>query len=232
MPIADPGAGTRIGRAPAELLDRDRRPPAPRPPSGEDPWPDDGGESPGPAPALANWRLGMLMLLAGESMFFGGLVTAFLHLRLSAPVWPPPLQPRLPVGLTFVNTLILLASSYVLVRATRAIRADDRRGLTWGLGITGLLGALFLIVQGVEWVRLVHFGLRVSSGTYGATFYTLIGAHGVHVAGAVIWLALVLVAALRGRYTRTGHVALSCCAMYWHFVVALWPILYLLVYLA
>ena len=174
----------------------------------------------------------MWMLLGSESMFFGGLVMAFLQLRLGASVWPPVGQPRLPLGLTAINTAVLLASSYALVRALRAVRAGDRRGLVLWLGRTGVLGALFLVIQGIEWVRLVRFGLTMASGVYGATFYTLIGVHGAHVAGAVAWLALVLWAATRGRYTADRHTSLACCAMYWHFVVALWPILYLLVYLA
>jgi heme/copper-type cytochrome/quinol oxidase subunit 3 len=174
----------------------------------------------------------MLMLLGGETMFFGGLIIAFLQLRLGAPVWPPPGQPRLPVGLTAVNTLVLLASSWTLVWALRAVRGDDRAGLLRWLRCTWGLGLLFLVIQGVEWTRLVHFGLRVSSGIYGATFYTLIGVHGVHVLGAAGWLGAMLWLARRGRFTRTRHVALDCCAIYWHFVVALWPVLYVLVYLA
>jgi heme/copper-type cytochrome/quinol oxidase subunit 3 len=172
------------------------------------------------------------MLLGGETMFFGGLVIAFLQLRLGAPVWPPPGQPRLPIGLTAINTVILLASSGALVRALRAVRAGDGTGLTRWLRLTWSLGALFLVIQGIEWTRLVHFGLRVSSGIYGATFYTLIGVHGAHVVGAVAWLTAILWLARRGRFTRHRHVALLCAAMYWHFVVALWPVLYLLVYLA
>ena len=229
MPVVDaetaPGARPRsVDAAGGGWL-----PPVP-PPRSDGDW--DPPPGPGAEPPLSNARLGMLMLLGGESMFFGGLVAAFLHLRVSAPVWPPPLQPRLPVGLTAVNTLVLLASSYTLTRALRAVRSDAQRELVRWLGGTGLLGALFLAVQGAEWVRLVRFGLTVSSGTYGATFYTLIGVHGAHVLGALTWLALVLAAASRERYTWHGHVGLSTCAMYWHFVVALWPILYVLVYLA
>jgi cytochrome c oxidase subunit 3 len=174
----------------------------------------------------------MALLLGAESMFFGGLVAAFLQLRLAAPVWPPPGQPRLPLGLTAVNTAVLLASSYTFARALRAARVDDRAGLLRWLGLTGALGAGFLAVQGVEWARLVHFGLTVSSGVYGAAFYTLVGVHGAHVLGAVTWLLVTLRVAGGGRYDRRDHVGLACCAMYWHFVVALWPILYTLVYLA
>src|SRR5262249_51928850 len=114
----------------------------------------------------------------------------------------------------------------------RAARRGDRRRLVVGLARTAALGATFLAVQGAEWVRLVRFGLTVSAGAYGATFYTLIGTHGVHVLAALAWLALVMLAAIRGRYTAREHVGVAVCAMYWHFVVALWPILYVLVYLA
>jgi heme/copper-type cytochrome/quinol oxidase subunit 3 len=174
----------------------------------------------------------MLMLLAGEAMFFGGLVIAFLQLRLGAPAWPPPGQPRLPIGLTAVNTLVLLGSSWTLVRALRSVRAADRAGLVRWLGWTWGLGVLFLAIQGAEWTRLVHFGLRVSSGIYGATFYTLIGVHAAHVVGAAAWLGAIVWLARLGRFTPARYVALDCCAMYWHFVVALWPVLYVLVYLA
>jgi cytochrome c oxidase subunit 3 len=131
-----------------------------------------------------------------------------------------------------MNTLLLLASSWTFTRALRAVRRDDRTALVKWLVWTWGLGALFLLIQGIEWTRLVHFGLRVSSGIYGATFYTLIGMHGAHVLGAATWLGAMLWVARRGRLTRVRHVALDCCAMYWHFVVALWPILYVLVYLA
>ena len=111
----------------------------------------DGERAPGPdGPPLSNSRLAMLMLLGGESMFFGGLVLAFLQLRLGAAVWPPTGQPRLPIGLTAVNTLVLLASSWTLVRALRAVRAGDQAGLvrrlagTWGLGAGVLFAILFL----------------------------------------------------------------------------------------
>jgi heme/copper-type cytochrome/quinol oxidase subunit 3 len=209
--------------------DRGGRPPAP--PGRHD------GNGDGEPPAsseglpLSNARLGMLMLLGGEAMFFGGLIIAFLQLRLGAAAWPPPGQPRLPIGLTALNTVILLASSWTLVRALRAVRTGDRTGLVRWLAWTWGLGLLFLVIQGVEWARLVHFGLRVSSGIYGATFYTLIGVHAVHVLGAAAWLGGVLWLAGRGRFTQHRHVAFECCAIYWHFVVALWPVLYVLVYL-
>jgi heme/copper-type cytochrome/quinol oxidase subunit 3 len=97
--------------------------------------------------------------------------------------------------------------------------------------VTASLGSVFLIVQGSEWVRLVGFGLTLSSGIYGALFYLLIGCHALHVAFAVIWLLVVFALAMRERFSAARHVGVELCAIYWIFVVGLWPILYALVYL-
>ena len=213
--VAGPARGARI-------------PPAP-PPGG-----DDGGDrEPAPRrPFLDNVRLAMVFFISGEIMFFGGLVSAFLVLRMSAAVWPPPLQPRLPVAVTGLNTLVLLASSVTMLAAARALRRSDGAALLRRLVATAGLGALFLLIQGYEWARLIGFGLTLSSGAYGATFYTLIGTHAAHVLGALVWLLAVLALAARGRFVDGGTGPLRACAMYWHFVVALWPLLYTLVYLA
>jgi heme/copper-type cytochrome/quinol oxidase subunit 3 len=80
-------------------------------------------------------------------------------------------------------------------------------------------------------LRLVRFGLTVSSGAYGATFYTLIGFHGAHVMAALAWLGVVLALSARGRFAAPRGAAVTACGLYWHFVVALWPILYVSVYL-
>lgn len=182
-------------------------------------------------PFVSNARLGMLMFLAFETMFFGGLLGAFLVFRLAAVRWPPPGQPYLPGLVTWINTGILLASGITMRRALRAIRGGNQSGLVNGLGATGLLGAIFLAVQGSEWIRLVRYGLTLSSGTYGSTFYTLIGSHGLHVLGAVVWLLIVLLQARATRFTARDHVGVQLCGMYWTFVVGLWPVLFGLVYL-
>lgn len=204
-------------------------PPPPPPPRGDG---GGGGGEPGPRPLLDNVVLGTLVLIGAEIMLFAGLVSAFWVLRLAAPVWPPPLQPRLPVGVTGANTLVLLASSLAVGAGVRALQRGDRRRAVRRLRLGAALGALFLLVQGSEWARLVHFGLTVHSGGYGATFYTLIGAHALHVLAALVWLGLTGLAVARGRLTARRPGPLRACALYWHFVVALWPVLYVAVYLA
>lgn len=220
---------TAVLEAPARPARTNGRIPPPLPPTG-------GGDDPDRDPTrgrplLDNIVLATIFVIGGEMMFFAGLVFSFWIVRLGAPVWPPPLQPRLPVGVTAVNTVILLASSVVIAWAMRARGRGDRRAFVRRLALTATLGGLFLAVQGYEWFRLVGFGLTVASGAYGTTFYTLIGAHAAHVVAALGWLAFTLSRASRGGFAGPRAAAVTACAMYWHFVVALWPILWVSVYL-
>ncbi len=195
-----------------------------------------GGEPPAPpvrpnTPIGSNAWLAVLMFLGAEAMFFAGLMGAYIVFRVGSPIWPPPFQPRLPIGVTGVNTVILLMSAVTSRKGLKAIRAGDRTNLIRWLGVTATLGVVFLLVQGYEWVELLHYGLTVSSSVYGGLFYTLIGCHGLHVVGALIWLLVVLVLAKQGRFSKDLHVGVQTCGMYWTFVVGLWPVLYGLVYL-
>ena len=203
------------------------RMPPPLPPTGGD---DDDDRDPQPRrPGLDNARLATMFFIVAEVMFFAGLVSSYFVLRSGAAQWPPPLQPRLPVIVTGLNTLVLLGSSLALVRTLR--HRHDAGHVVRGLALTAVLGVAFLAVQGYEWVQLIGYGLTLGSSVYGATFYTLIGVHGVHVLGALGWIAIVLAGIRRGRYLAPPAAGLRACAMYWHFVVALWPVLYVAVYL-
>lgn len=174
----------------------------------------------------------MLFLLSTEAMFFAGLISSFLILKSASALWPPPGQPRLPAAVTALNSIVLIASGLTMWRALVVIRRGSVSTLARWLLATGGLGILFLAVQGSEWVRLISHGLSISSGIYGSTFYTLIGAHGLHVAAALIVLLWVLGNAMQRRYSRADHNAVRLCLMYWLFVVGLWPVLYVLVYLS
>ena len=181
----------------------------------------------------SNARLAILILLGAEIMFFAGLIGTFLVFRLGSVTWPPPSQAdvRLPIGVTGINTIILLSSGYTMIRALLSARRDSRKELRRWLLVTGVLGAIFLVVQGSEWVRLVHHGFTLSSGVYGSIFYVLIGCHALHVLVAVVWVLGVFAKAIAGRFSVDHHVGVEICAIYWTFVVVLWPILYVLVYL-
>lgn len=186
----------------------------------------------GPSPRrLDNLRLALLFFMGAEAMFFAALVSGLFVLRVGMAAWPPPLEPRLPVAMTLVNTLVLIGSSVSMVAALRALHRRDPRRFVRMLAMTAGLGALFLVVQGYEWIRLIRFGLTLSSSVYGATFYSLIGLHGLHVAGALVWLLATTLLAARQRFANGRIAPVQACAMYWHFVVGLWPVLFVSVYL-
>jgi cytochrome c oxidase subunit 3 len=172
----------------------------------------------------------MALFIITEAMFFVGLISGFLVLRAQAPAWPPLDQPRLPVEVTGFNTFLLLVSAGTIMRAFVLLRRGAAAHGSW-LGATALLGGAFLAIQGYEWVRLVHYGLTTSSSLYGSTFYVLVGAHGLHVLGALVALLVIWRGALAGRYGAGDDIRLMPMLMYWLFVVAIWPILYVLVYL-
>ena len=196
------------------------------------PSPGFGGGPPSsvPEPPISNARLGMLMLISAETMFFVGLIGAYVVFRAGSSVWPSG-HLYLPVGVTWVNTLILFVSCYTMHRAIAALRLDRLPSAGNWLGLTALLGSVFLGVQGYEWTQLVRDGLTISTGIYGATFYTLIGCHGLHVLAAVVWLLVVLVLAKRGAFSARRSIAVEVCGMYWYYVGGLWALLFPLVYL-
>lgn len=182
-------------------------------------------------PFISSAMLAIMMLIASELMLFSGLIGSFLIYRLSAPFWPPPAMPRLPIEVTWVNTFVLLSSAVTMTLALRAVHRSRQRLTRRYLLATLALGVTFLAVQGSEWVRLVAHGLKLSSGMYGGTFYLLIGCHGAHVTAGVVWLACVVWLAMRGRYNARNAHGIELCAVYWYFVCAVWPLLFGLVYL-
>jgi heme/copper-type cytochrome/quinol oxidase subunit 3 len=203
----------------------------PRPPQGPDDGEPHGDDDDAGGAPISNARLGMMMFLGAETMFFAGLVGSFLVFRFAHATWPPPTFPQLPIVVTGINTLFLLYSAITMWQAQQLMRDDMRQQSVRMLGYTAILGILFLVIQGYEWLKLIGFGLTLTSGVYGATFYTLIGCHGLHVLGAVVWLLMVLWRAKHGRYSARRYTGLAICGMYWYYVVGLWPVLYWLVYL-
>jgi len=173
----------------------------------------------------------MVIFLAFESMFFAALIAAYLVFRVRTTIWPPSDLPQLPLAVTWMNTGVLFASVFTMRLARAAHRAGRRDELARPLLATGLLGTgLPRPCKGSEWIRLVGHGLTLSNGMYGATFYTLIGCHGLHVAAAVAWLLVVLTRAQRHRFAAPVRVRSSCarCTVLRR---RLWAVLFPLVYL-
>ncbi len=183
---------------------------------------------------LSNAKLAVLILLGSETMLFSGLIGAFLVFRMGNVTWPPLSHAdiELPRIVTGFNTLLLIISGFTMFHALRSIQQNRKIFFLLLLIITGVLGLFFLTIQGWEWLKLIDKGLTLQSSVYGAIFYVLIGCHAVHVLGAVIWLAIIIGMAMSGRFSSDSHIGVETCTIYWIYVVALWPILYFLVYFA
>ena len=176
-------------------------------------------------------RLGLALFIIAEIMFFAGLISAFVVFRFSPVQWPPPDQPRLPIEVTAVNTLILLLSGLTFHLAFKALKTGKSGSFKNLLAVTAALGFVFLAVQGMEWVKLLRFGLTAHENIFGGFFYCLVGTHAVHVTGGLLALLWVFNKAWKGSYNSQKTLGVDLCRMYWFFVVGLWPILFALVYL-
>ena len=183
--------------------------------------------NPRPTPLVPNAVLGMLIFLFTEVMLFAGLISAHTIARASSVVgWPPPGQPRLPFEETALNTAALLLSGVAVFVAQRLLRRDRQRAFQ-ALALGVALGAFFVGFQGVEWLGLIREGLTLTSSTHGAFFYLIVGVHALH--------ALAALAALgwAGRRMKRGILppsSFAAVALFWYFVVGVWPVIYLRVY--
>ena len=123
--------------------------------------------------------LGILLFIVSEVMLFGAFFASYFFLRVVANEGPWPPDPfELPVAVAFINTAILVSSSFTMHWALESIRAGNRRGLQMGLVTTLLLGATFLFIQLNEYI---HIGFSARDGAFGSIFYGLTGLHGAHV---------------------------------------------------
>jgi cytochrome c oxidase subunit 3 len=169
----------------------------------------------------------MLIFVAAEVMFFAGLISAFTIIRAEAPIWPPPDQPRLPIERTALNTMALLFSGVALAIGQRAF-TRDRRAARAPLLVAMLLGGFFVLFQGAEWWALIRQGLTLTSSSLGSFFYLIVGLHALH---AVVAIGLLTAAWWRLQRGWLAQSQLVTAAVFWYFVVGLWPVLYGVVYL-
>ncbi len=181
-------------------------------------------------PPVERGKFAIWLFLATEVMFFSGLIGAYIVLRSASASWPDPSE-RLAVDLTAANTFFLITSSWTMVRAVFAAKAGNRNALLTWLGITILIGSLFVGIQAYEYVELYHMGALPEVDIFWSTFYAMTGFHGSHVVVGVIWLICVWFGALRGKYTAQNNLGVELAGLYWHFVDLVWVLLFTIVYL-
>jgi cytochrome c oxidase subunit 3 len=173
-------------------------------------------------------RVGMACLIFAESAIFTIFVVAYLFYvgkTLSGPT------PREVLETPIFYTICLLSSSLTIHFASKLLEGG-RRGafLLWWL-LTIVLGALFLYGTGQEWHRLIYeHGLTISTNLFGTTYYSLVGLHAFHVTAGLIMLSIVLFFGLAGRVGPEQSARVDVLSMYWHFVDAVWVVVFTVVY--
>jgi heme/copper-type cytochrome/quinol oxidase subunit 3 len=151
---------------------------------------------------------------------FFGVVIAYLVFRGDGIAMA---KAQLDIGRTALFSVLLFLSSGTMAVAAR------RRSQLWLL-VTAALGATFLAGQGLEYLRLLDAGIRPGTALFGTTFFTLTGLHGVHVLVGLVLLGS-LFAAVRAAPRRVSTVAWETISLYWHFVDAVWIVVFSVVYL-
>jgi heme/copper-type cytochrome/quinol oxidase subunit 3 len=186
-----------------------------------------------PDTGLTNGKFGVWLFLASEVMLFGSLFSALIVLRIGAASWPHGSQ-ILNVPIATINTLVLIVSSVTMVMAWASLKLDDFRAFRRNLGLTVLLGLVFLVLKSVEYNEKFQHGYLPGTHNFFGTYFTLTGLHGLHVIGGILVNAYLLFPGSkmwgteRERFTNRIEIA----GLYWHFVDLVWiflfPILYLL----
>lgn len=175
-------------------------------------------------------RLAVVLFILSESVFFLLLIIAYIAYHLKASSGPTAAQTLdLRSGLFF--SLFLFTSSLTFWRAERSLRKERRSGLAVWMGTTIVLGAVFLFGQGREYAHLLAQDVTISRDLFGSTFFTLTGFHGLHVFTGLILLAVLFLLSVFGRTAEPKANAIAAIGYYWHFVDAVWVVIFSVVYL-
>jgi cytochrome c oxidase subunit 3/cytochrome o ubiquinol oxidase subunit 3 len=185
-----------------------------------------------PERTLSAPEWGMASFLLSEVAFFGTLIVTYVALMGRDVVGPTPAE-ALTLPIVMISTLCLLSSSVVIHAAERALDRDEPRLFCFFLAATLALGIAFLVLTGVEWHDLiVNKHLTIGRNMFGTTYYTLVGFHALHVTVGVIVMLIVLGLALRRQVSAAHRTGVTLVAWYWHFVDAVWIVVFLVVYVA
>jgi cytochrome c oxidase subunit 3 len=162
--------------------------------------------------------VGVVVWLASELMFFGGLFAAYYTLRSANAVWPPP-DVDLDTFRAVLATIVLLASSLTMHLAVQAADRGNRAGALRWLYATFLLGTAFVLNLASEWAGN---SFSVSSHSYGSIYYLLTGFHGLHLVGGLVLMVIsaVVVSGTDPKVALGPTFTIS--AYYWHFVDVVW----------
>src|SRR5215468_997037 len=173
-------------------------------------------------------KVAMASLIFAESAIFTIFVVAYLFYvgkRLTGPT------PREVLEVPIFFTVCLLSSSLTIHLASKFLARGKQSGFLALWLLTSVLGGLFLYGTGQEWHRLIYeHGLTISTNLFGTTYYSLVGLHAFHVTVGLVMLLMVAIFGIAGRVGIGQSGRVEVLSMYWHFVDAVWVVVFAVVY--
>jgi cytochrome c oxidase subunit III len=172
--------------------------------------------------------VGMACLIVAESAIFIIFIVAYLYYLGKSLTGPTPHDV---LEVPIFTSICLLSSSATVHAAVSALHHGKRAATSLWLAATVLLGGIFLAGTAHEWYQLiVRDHLTIQTNLFGTTFYSLVGLHATHVVVGLIMLSLALVFSLFGSLTPRHTGKLEVLSLYWHFVDAVWVVVFTVVY--
>ena len=178
-------------------------------------------------------KIGFLLFIVSEILFFFSFFWAFFHSSLSPSVeigvvWPPTgVDPLNPFSVPLLNTAILLSSGATVTWAHHGIVNGNRKEAIQGLILTVFLGVFFTALQAIEYVEAPF---SIADSVYGSTFFVATGFHGLHVIIGTLFLGVCLIRLFFSHFTKSHHFGFEAASWYWHFVDVVWLFLYVCIY--
>jgi len=173
--------------------------------------------------------LGMVCLIVAEIAIFTIFVVAYIY-YMGRDVQGP--TPREVLEIPYVGTVCLLSSSFFIWLAEHAIEQGRMQAFRLWWAVTFVLGAIFLADTSMELNKLItHDHFTISTNLFGTTYYSLVGLHASHVILGLLMLGLVLLFSFTGQLRPTHSERVQVLALYWHFVDAVWVVVFTLVYI-
>jgi cytochrome c oxidase subunit 3 len=167
--------------------------------------------------------IGLGVFLAVVSSLFALFISAYL-MRMQYADWVQMPTPKL----LWFNTGVLILSSVALQYAQVAARGGRKEGVGDGLIVGGLFAFTFVVGQLVAWRQLNAAGFFLAVNAANSFFYLLTGLHGLHLLGGLVALLLTIDKVWRGCELGQVRLSVKLCAVYWHFLLALWFVLFTL----
>ena len=185
-------------------------------------------------PSKPEWILpsrgtvGMISLITAEITVFTIFVVAYIFYIGKSVAGP---QPKDVLDLRIFNTVCLLSSSLTIHLAVRALRGAKVTAFGVWWFFTLVLGSIFLVGTGIEWHRLIYEkGLTISTNLFGTTYYSLVGLHAFHVTVGLLAISITMILTVLGKMKFTYSEKVDVFSMYWHFVDAVWVVVFTVVY--